>query len=119
MQATYKQNKQVKNAINHYLDMMLIEPNISEVMKLDVLELMNDLLVQKETFKLNIKNKGEIDKIKRENEYVTLKIAATAMRKELWKPTALHKSLLKEKKMTRKAPLVRFTESGEVIANPS
>ena len=115
MQATYKKNKQVKNAINHYLDMMLIEPNVSEIMKFDVLELMQDLMVQKETFKLNIKNKTEINKMKQENEHMTLKIAATAMRKELWKPAALHKSLLKEKKMARKAPLVRFTENGEVI----
>lgn len=60
MQTTYKRNKQLKNAINKYLDLMLIEPNIGEAMKLNVLELMNDLMVQKETFKLNIKNKAEI-----------------------------------------------------------
>lgn len=58
----------MKNAINQYLDMMLIEPNVSEIMKFDVLEVMEDLMVQKETFKLNIKNKEDISIMKKENE---------------------------------------------------
>ena len=58
----------MKNAINQYLDMMLIEPNVSEIMKFDVLEVMEGLMVQKETFKLNIKNKEDISIMKKENE---------------------------------------------------
>ena len=47
---------------------------------------------------------------------MTLKVATTAMKKELWKPNALNKTLLKDKKNIRKAPLVRFNEDGQVIA---
>jgi hypothetical protein len=48
--------------------MMLVEQRISDIKKMDVLELMNDLRVQKAAFKSNIKNKYEVNKIRRENE---------------------------------------------------
>ena len=82
---------------------------------MDVLELKNDLRVQKDAFKANIKNKYEVNKIRRENEAMTFAISQTCMRKELWKPTALNKTLLREKRMIRKAPLVIFDVHGKVI----
>ena len=46
---------------------MLVEQRLSDIDKMDVLELMNDLKVQKDAFKANIKNAYEINKIKSEN----------------------------------------------------
>lgn len=42
-------------------------------------------------------------------------IGQTCMRKELWKPNALNKTLLREKRAIRKAPLVKFNIDGKLI----
>lgn len=46
---------------------MLVEQRLSDIDKMDILELMNDLKVQKDAFKANIKNPYEINKIQSEN----------------------------------------------------
>ena len=56
MQSIQKSNKAFKKTIDHYLDLMLVEQRLSDIDKMDILELMNDLKVQKDAFKANIKN---------------------------------------------------------------
>jgi len=115
MQSIQKSNKAFKKTIDHYLDLMLVEQRLSDIDKMDILELMNDLKVQKEAFKANIKNTEEINKIKTENQEMSFVIGQTCMRKALWKPNALNKTLLREKRAIRKAPLVKFNIDGKLI----
>ena len=47
MQQLFKQSKEIKKGLNAYLDMLITENRISEIEKMQVHEIMNDIKVQK------------------------------------------------------------------------
>ena len=56
MQKIFKESKEIKKGLNAYLDLLITENSISEIEKMQVWEIMNDIKVQKAEFKANIKN---------------------------------------------------------------
>ena len=92
---------------------MSITVNKAEISGIKIQEILDDQKMNKQNYKENIKNPLTVAKIKNENIEMSMKMALQGLNQKPW----LQEKKRDEKRVIRKAPLIRFDKKGNPLTN--